>query len=256
MHSKALCSIVSATMILVVVSLACSALTPSTQPAAPAPTQAGAAVQPSQPQVANTATNEPAPTADTAGTQQAGARQAGLQVFMDKGYINTVDGKFTDVANFKQQWAQLGWYQWWPLDATYSTFVFAGHFKWSSASSTPEAAGCGVVFGLQESKDHYVVFLDRSRIDFELSRGGNNYVVGKTRGSGRTSFSNPAEADFGLLVNGQKAYVSVDGAITEYTLSADQTSSGTVALTLLSGTNRDYGTRCEMTNAYIWEPNQ
>lgn len=68
------------------------------------------------------------------------------------------------------------------------------------------------------------------------------------------NFSNPAEADFALAVKGKSAYVSVDGEVTEYTLSADQGTDGDFALTLLSGTNSGYGTRCEMTDMFLFVP--
>ena len=79
--------------------------------------------------------------------------------------------------------------------------------------------------------------------------------VGKTRGTGRVNFGNPAEADLVLIVKGTYAYVLVDDKVAgEYTLSADSVMEGDVALTILSGTNKDYGTRCEMTNILFWVP--
>lgn len=113
-------------------------------------------------------------------------------------------------------------------------------------------SGCGVVFGLQSNGDHYAVFLSQSRILFlraAQAYGNKSYEVGKTKGSGRVRFSNPAEADFALAVTGKKAYVYVDKQfIGEYTLSADQLTHGELDLTILSGTNKDFGTRCEMSN--------
>jgi hypothetical protein len=85
-----------------------------------------------------------------------------------------------------------------------------------------------------------------------MKRGSGVYQVGKTRGSGRANFDNPAEADFAIAVKGKSAFVSVDGEVTEYTLSADQTTKGEYGVTLLSGTNSDYGTRCEMTDVMFW----
>jgi hypothetical protein len=85
-----------------------------------------------------------------------------------------------------------------------------------------------------------------------MKRGSGVYQVGKTRGSGRVDFGNPAEADFAVAVKDQSAYVSVNGEVTEYTLSVDQTTRGTFGVTLLSGTNSDYGTRCEMTDVMLW----
>mgnify|MGYP000898285953 FL=1 len=131
-------------------------------------------------------------------------------------------------------------------------FVFKSHIAWSAASNTPEVSGCGIVFGLQDNNDHYAIFIDKGRILFLMGRGSRVYNVGKTSGSGRLNYGNPAEADLIVVVSNQVAYVSVDGDITKYTLSADQTSNGTFALSVLSGTNKDYGTRCEMTDSMLW----
>ncbi len=177
-----------------------------------------------------------------------------LQDFVEKGYVKSTDGETVSIDPFKEEWAQLNYYQWWTIDKQAADLVFASHFKWSSSNSTPDLSGCGVVFGLQENDDHYVVFLDKGRIAFFMSRGSNVYEVGKTRGPGRVNFGNPAEANFALAVKGKSAYVSIDGEVTEYTLSADQSTSGDFALTLLSGTNSGYGTRCEMTDTYLFIP--
>ena len=203
-----------------------------------------------------TPTDVPTPTAtpNVAATQKAEEFLSLLTLFKDKGYIDTTTGESTALDDFQQDWAQLGWYKWWTYDGQYENFVFSAHFKWSTANATPEVSGCGVIFGLQENNDHYAVFLDKGQIKFLMGRGSYVYNVGKTRGPGRTNFGNPAEADFAVIVKGQTAFVSVDGEVTTYTLSADQTSAGTFGLTVLSGTNRDYGTHCEMTNIVLWTP--
>ncbi len=200
-------------------------------------------------------TPEPSPVPDVPSPQpQTGEFDLLLQKFVEKGYVNSTEGETITIDPFKEEWAQLNYYQWYPIDQETSDLVFSGHFKWSSSNSTPDISGCGVVFGLQENDDHYAVFLDKGRIAFFMSRGSNVYEVGKTRGSGRVNFGNPAEADFALSVKGKSAYVSVDGEVTEYTLSADQSTSGNFALTLLSGTNSGYGTRCEITDMFLFKP--
>jgi len=202
-----------------------------------------------------TATPKPTQTPNLVATQQAEAVQTLLNELRDKGYIETTEGAFTALPDFKQDWAQLHYYNWWNISRNAITdFVFSAHFSWSSASTTPDISGCGFGFGLQDNGDHYAVFLDKARILFQMGRGSYSYNVGVSKGSGRMSFGNPAEADFVLVVTGQKAVVSVDGKYVEYTLSADQTSSGKYANSILSGTNKDYGTRCEVTNTVLWTP--
>ena len=201
-----------------------------------------------------TSTPIPSPTPNVAATQKADEFNSLLTGFKEKGYVTTTTGKSFEPDPFKEDWAQLGWYNFWPFELNARDFVFSGHFNWSTSSATPETSGCGVVFGLQENGDHYAVFLDNRRILFLMGRGSKVYNVGKTRGPGTVNFSSPAEADFVLSVKGQSAFVSVDGEVTEYTLSVDQTTAGTIALSILSGTNKDYGTRCEMDNMIFWQP--
>jgi hypothetical protein len=245
----------------VLVILACNFLTGGTTPAS-APTQ------PPEPTKKSAPTSPPAPTQKPLPTVvpvEATATEAPsdpsieefntlLQEFADKGYVTTTDGDITPLADFKQEWAQLGWFNWWTFDPNVTTgkeFIFKGHFSWSSATSSPDPSGCGIIFGLQDSGDFYAVFLDNKRIYFYMYRS-QLYAVGKTSGKGTTNFSNPAESDFALAVSNGKAYASVDGAVTTYTLSVDQTSAGTFAVSLMSGTNRDYGTRCEATKMVVW----
>ena len=211
-------------------------------PTAIPPTQAPPVVE-SSPTPENTT-----PPVDT------GAFDTLLKDFASKGYVTTTEGETTPIDPFKNEWAQINYYDFWNVDKEASDLVFSSHFKWSSSSSTPDLSGCGVAFGLQENGDHYVVFLDKGRIAFFMSRGSNVYEVGKTRGPGRVNFGNPADADFALAVKGKSAYVSVDGEVTEYTLSADQTTLGNFALSMVSGTNSGYGTRCEMTDSFLFIP--
>jgi hypothetical protein len=248
---------VHAFLILVLASLACSVGAPAEPTETPEPTEPPATDTPlPTPTKTPRPTETPIPTAtpDIAATQKVDDFYTVLQAFEEKGYLESTDGDIFELDSFKQEWAQIGWYRWWEYEETVSDFLIKAHFNWSTASATPEVSGCGFVFGIQENGDHYSVFLDKSRILFLMKRGSSNYLVGKTRGSGRADFGNPAEADFALAVKGQSAYVSVDGEFTEYTLSVDQTTTGRYGHTVLSGTNSDYGTRCEMTDVMMWTP--
>ena len=241
-------------LVLVLTGIACGGMSVTSTPtpaatATDAPPEATATKTPRP-----TSTPRPSPTPNAAATQKTEDFNVLLSEYKEKGYVTTTTGEFFEPDPFQEDWAQLGWYQWWPFDFKAKDFVFSAHFDWSLASATPEISGCGVIFGLQENDDHYAVFLDTSRILFLMGRGSNVYNVGKTRGPGTVNFSNPAEADFVLSVKGQSAYVSVNDVVTEYTLSADQTSAGTFAFSILSGTNKDYGTRCGMTDMIFWEP--
>jgi hypothetical protein len=184
---------------------------------------------------------------------------AEVQNFYDKGYLTSTDGSFTELEDFSYDWAQLGWYNWLPLKHSASDFFLSAHFKWDSAFKNSDISGCGFIFDLQPNDDHYAVFLDRAKIFFLITDHAHGYStpMSPTRGTGHVKFDYPAEADFTLIVKGAYAYVLVNGEVVgEYTLAQSRSLQGDLGLTVLSGTNRDYGTHCEMTNLHLWIPQE
>jgi hypothetical protein len=190
-----------------------------------------------------------------AATQHVDDLKTEAQNYFDRGYLTSADGRFREYDDFEVEWAQLNWYQWLPLTDTVSDFYLTAHFKWSSAYRNADISGCGFIFALQPNDDHYAVFLDKARVLFLMSTTSATRELGRTRGSGTIKIEDPAEADLALIVKDAYAYVLVnDDVIGEYTLSQSQPLRGRLGLTVLSGTNKDYGTRCEMTNLHAWIP--
>lgn len=251
-------------LILVFMISACSALGPAFVPTdTPIPTPTAT--------ITLTPTNTPRPsptprptkTPDLAATQHADELNAEAKKYFDLGYLTTTDGEFVEYATFFREWAQLGWYQRYTFDARAADSFMSAHLKWWSAYRNADLSGCGFVFANQDNGDHYAVFLDRSRVVFfDLDQSlGYARIVGVTRGTGRVKFDNPAdapvEADFTVIVKGAYAYVLVNGEVAgEYTLSQSKSLNGNLGLSILSGTNKDYGTRCEMSNIHLWIPNK
>lgn len=205
-----------------------------------------------------TSTPRPTKTPNLAATQRMGELQAEAQSYFDQGYLETVEGRFKEYDDFREEWAQLGWYSWWTLGQTVKDFYMTAHFKWTSAYRQADLSGCGFAFAIQGDDEHYAVFLDRSKVYF-VETGQYYRPFGPTRGTGRVNFENPfdqpVEADFTLIVRATSAYVLVDQELVgEYTLSQSKNLRGGLGLTLLSGTNKDFGTRCEMTNLHVWTP--
>jgi len=200
-------------------------------------------------------TPRPTQTPNLAATQKYEGYNAEIQKYFDLGYLSSTDGSFREIDDFEFEWAQLYWYRWFPLSDTASDLVFSAHFKWESAYQNADTSGCGVIFALQDNNDHYAVFLDRSEVLFLIDKGNVIRPMGRTRGPGKVKFGNPGEADFTLIVKENYTYVLVDDEVVgEYTLSQSQPVRGQLALTVLSGTNKDYGTRCEMTDIHLFIP--
>ncbi len=254
MQYKSKYPFVSFMLLLILVTLACGSAQPQ---ATPEPTATVTVVPSKTPRP--TATPRPTKTPNLAATQRVEDLNSVALDYFEKGYLNTSSGKFTELDDFQEEWAQLGWYNWWILDHNASDFYMSAHFRWQSAYKNSDISGCGFVFGIQENNDHYAVFLDRARVLFissDQSSGGAR-PLGTTRGTGSVKFGETTEADFTLIVKGAYAYVLVDGEVVgEYTLSQSRPLFGNVGLTLLSGTNKDYGTRCEMTNLHLWIPEE
>ena len=178
---------------------------------------------------------------------------AQVQKFKDEERIPSTEGEYIKLEDFSQTFSQLGYYQAYPTGVNLENFVFSGHFKWSTAIATSDVSACGILFGGQPDNSDYAVFLDKSRVYFSSSTATAYRELGKTSGTGRVNFGNPAEADFSLIVYQTHAYVYVDDQfIGEYTLSSSKPLKGAFGYGIISGTNKDFGTSCEITNAGIW----
>jgi hypothetical protein len=260
MRHKPLHTLMSFMFLLILVSLACATVqsTP-TSTSAPEPTATETITPTATKTLRPSPTPRPTQTPNLAATERVEELNAEVQAYFDKGYLATTDGRFRELEDFSSEWAQLGWYNWLPLRDSASDFFLSGHFKWDSAFKNSDISGCGFIFGLQPNNDHYAVFLDRMKIYFLITDHtlGFSKPVSPTRGTGTVKFDYPAEADFTLIVKDAYAYILVDGeVVAEYTLAQSRSAKGGIGLTVLSGTNRDYGTRCEMTNLHLWLPEE
>jgi hypothetical protein len=259
MQHKTTPSLLSTTLLfLLVISSACSNLAPPSP--TPTDTPRPTSTKTATPTKTSTPTRTPRPTAtpNLAETQKYDDFNTEIQSYFDRGFVASTEAAIEEVDDFSYDWAQLGWYRWLPLNNKVADFAMSAHFRWMSAYKSADESGCGFAFAIQPDDSHYVVFLDRGKIiflDADSSYGSYALPVGKTRGSGVVKFGNPAEADFTLIVKGNSAYVLVDDElIGEYSLAKSRILTGDVGLTVLSGTNKDYGTRCEMTDIHIFKP--
>jgi hypothetical protein len=258
MQCNRITALMSFAFVLILSSLACATLQPTpVSTTVPSPT---ATLTP-------TPTNTPRPsptfrstrTPDLAATAHVEDLNAEIRAYYEKGYLTTLDGLLREFEDYRSEWAQLGWYNWLPLEHSVGDFYLAAHFKWDSAVETANISGCGFIFGRQPNDDHYAVFLDRQQVSFFITDHtlGYSKPISPTRGTGRVKFNYPAEANFTLIAKRAYAYVLVNGDVVgEYALAQSRPSQGDLGLTVLSGTNKDFGTRCEMSNLHLWSPRQ
>jgi hypothetical protein len=185
-------------------------------------------------------------------TALAGGLYEQVQALAEEGYLDSTTGKYYQVDDFSQSWAQLKWYQWWLTDYSPADFVIRAHTEWESASETADwwSSGCGFVFRVQEDEDHYGVFLglDGWVNLWRMSHGdfvrlGTSYYGSVDLPSGEADVMLVAVGDvMTYFVNGRDVHSRPDSVL----------SSGALGLTLVSGTNKDFGTRCKMTDIELW----
>ena len=261
---------------IIVIALACSTggteTQPAVEPAGPTPDlnatvqvlaeQAVAKTQAAQ-QVVTTpeptiAIEEPTLTSvEPTTAPPSGSRSSNELPEVVKQYFTGAPGEYRTLGDFDQSWAQIGWYQWWPIEGAPTNFVIRTDATWSSASDKAnwDQSGCGFAFHAKDAKNHFAASL---RLD------GNVYVQrnynGQAKLLGSPNYGKvdipEGSAELMLMVNGDNYYFFVNG--TEVYSGSDPLLTGAfkggeLGLTVNSGTNKGYGTRCQMKNSELWD---
>jgi len=192
----------------------------------------------------------PTNTIDATGTAQYNEIFDHVTWLYDEGYLPSLDGLSRHLDDYSNQWAQLNWYQWNDTGWEVKDFVLKTHMAWSSDFETPNPSGCGIVFRIQNTNEHYVVFLlSLGYVDFAITTDQVNEQPWVYWGPSQ----NQGEADFTLTAIGSKIDVFVNGKhIKTFTGYQGKWEEGGLGFTTLSGTNAGYGTRCDITNADLW----
>ncbi len=191
--------------------------------------------------------------AEQAATSEAQSMYNAVEKLYSDGLLQKTTGTYYTIEDFNESWAQLNWYQWWNTGFSPANFVIRAHTEWESASKTANwfASGCGFVFRETNKDNHYMIYL---ALDGNVYMKG--YVDGQYRELGKEYAGGinhlKGGADVMLVVEGNRIIYFVNGNKIfqrEHSL----LSKGNLALTLVSGTNKDYGTRCSITDIELWD---
>lgn len=177
-------------------------------------------------------------------------RVVGLQA---SGFLSATDGSYFALPDFEASWAQLNYYDWLMTGVAPSNFVLRADTEWDSASETADwwNSGCGFAFRINARGDHYLVYLGLDgwvylyrNFSNTVTRLGGWYYDEVQIPAGRANFMFIVENDwFTFFVNDRQVDRHQDGTF----------SSGLLGYVIVSGSNKDYGTRCHMTNVELWE---
>jgi hypothetical protein len=185
-------------------------------------------------------------------TQTAQPMQALVDSLAKDGYLKTAEGTYYQIEPFDKSWAQLNWYKWWGTSYSPTNFVLHTHTNWWSASRKANwyASGCGFVFHEADEANHYFiglvlngnVVLHRVKDGIYTALGHNLYGnIDVPDGSAEVTLV-MEDGWITFFVNGKKVLRTKDTSIP----------GGDLAFSLISGTNKDFGTRCLMTDTELW----
>jgi len=171
---------------------------------------------------------------------------------VDDDVLNNAEGEYYPLTDFDQSWAKLNYYKWWDTGYSPERYALQAKTWWNSASKSANwfSSGCGFVIGESDKDSHHLVYLGLDGFaNLARVKNGKWKTVAKKRYG---TLSTPeGEAEVMLVVLGKKVIFYVnDEKVLEVTDNLMEP--GGLNLTLLSGTNKDYGTHCKMTDIGLW----
>ncbi len=182
-----------------------------------------------------------------------------VQTLFDEGYISSKQGSVKNISDFSESWAQIDWYRWWYQlnERTYSNFILSLDAKMESASDKAnwDFAGCGIIFHAIDENNYYALFIAQDGTLTLVKR--LNDVGNLVKKSKKFTTNIPVE-------NLHVVFVVEDIQVTVFvdeqevlsardSLLASKLNKGKIGFSVMSGTNKGYGTRCTMKYIQFWE---
>jgi hypothetical protein len=179
-------------------------------------------------------------------TQQYEAFLPLVQKYFDAGYIPSMNGTYYQLDDYSDSLAKRGNYRWDTVAGNIENFILKSHLTMSTANAYAPETGCGIVFRTlgegvveavyvgQDDKVHYIV---------------NNTISHEQYFN---QISNPAEFDIILIANDRFIKFYIDGKEALVYETYIDTHAGDLGFTVISGSNEDYGSRCDFKNTELW----
>jgi hypothetical protein len=185
-------------------------------------------------------------------TEQAAAMYEVVEELHADGYLSTTEGTYYSLPDYDRSWAQINWYQWTQTGFAPTDFVIQADAAWDTASMTAnwDRSGCGFVFREDGVSNHYLAYLGLDGyVDFIRNVNDQGAFLGRSyygsvgKPSGNAQIMLVVEGyTFVFFVNGERVRTQTDQGL----------ATGNLALTMLSGINTGFGTRCTMTDIGLW----
>lgn len=176
-----------------------------------------------------------------------------VENYYANGYLSSTEGKALAITDYVMERALINWYSWRSAGINLDNFIIRTDLRWNTASETSNwwNTGCGFIFRLQDNNNYYGMFLNLDGF-VEIWREVNDRAA-------RLAYKNYGNLDIPegnakltMIVDGESIIVFVNGKLVA-SVHDTRYDEGAFNFAVSSGTNKDFGTRCEFDNVFIWE---
>lgn len=180
-----------------------------------------------------------------------------VQDLYAEGVISTDQGSYIQASDFEESWAQLNYYQYWLVEeashVSMGDFVLSADIAWKSASDKANwfESGCGFVIIDPETERHHFVVITMDGYAGLLYNDGGRTAYFKAKKRTNAKGIPEGSAEFVLVIQDKTITVYVNG-VQAFSYTEPIYKPGVLTYSLVSGTNKDYGTYCHMTNVGLW----
>jgi hypothetical protein len=179
---------------------------------------------------------------------QVGAFSEKLQVAYDDDVLPTMEGTYHRLEDFDESIAKTNRFYWWDTGYAPENFVIRVDAYWDTASEITnwDRSGCAFVFGIEDEDNYNFTWLGLDGfVNLQRVVKDDWQWIAK-RQNGKLSIPE-GEAEIMMVVFDKRITIYING---EKELSEFDPfyTAGDLALSVYSGTNKGFGTRCKMTN--------
>jgi predicted small lipoprotein YifL len=180
-----------------------------------------------------------------------------VQRLFTDGYLTSTDGTYTHMEDFDESEAKINYIHWYPTGADPQNFVIRADMAWESASDKADwwNSGCGFIFHVSPDDAFYSAELDLDGyVRLGTHRAGFSYVEAMGQSFYGTLDKLKGNATFMMVVNNSDGIlVFINEELVHRYKGVLKLARGDLYYSLTSGTNKGFGTRCQMTNVDLWE---
>lgn len=175
-----------------------------------------------------------------------------IQKLNADGTVGSTEGDFQVLNDLNEEMAMLNYFAHYETGYSGENFVFSSDIKWSVASMSSDFqwSGCGLMFGRQDNDNFDMTFvgLDGMNSSVRWTNGKGTWLAQKHWGK-----PDLPEGSAKLMIAGyaQKFKVWINDTMVS-SFYDSRYRPGEIMYSVVSGTNKDYGIRCQMTNSKLF----